>query len=224
MCIRDRLLIIAYVVYHDNRESTFNTAYVATAGEMSMLSQRLAKASSLALQGDPLAFAPLRESHSKFSTNLESLIKGGVLFDLTVPPSPDNTQTQLQSLANIWAKTDKNAAQLSAMEKNLVVVGTKAVSYTHLDVYKRQPQRGRKPTRYGGCARVRRTTWSSRLTPKNCCQRSLRFSLDLAYGQERQSQRISSSLGQAACRRQRPECGGFARHSSGGRLLVTQLV
>ena len=120
------MLVIAYVVYHDNRESTFNTAYVATAGEMSMLSQRLAKASSLALQGDPLAFAPLRESHSKFAANLENLAKGGVLFDLNVPPSPDSTQPQLQSLANTWAKTNKNAAQLSAMERNLVVVGMKA--------------------------------------------------------------------------------------------------
>ena len=38
------MAIIAAVVYHDNRESTYNTVYVATAGEMQMLSQRLARA------------------------------------------------------------------------------------------------------------------------------------------------------------------------------------
>ena len=55
------LLLIAALVYHDNRESTHGTTYIAAAGEMRMLSQRLAKASSLALQGNPVAFAQLKE-------------------------------------------------------------------------------------------------------------------------------------------------------------------
>ncbi len=52
------LLLIAALVFHDNRESTHGTTYVAASGEMRMLSQRLAKASSQALQGNPAAFAP----------------------------------------------------------------------------------------------------------------------------------------------------------------------
>jgi twitching motility protein PilJ len=47
------MLLIAVVVYRDNRQATYGTAYIATAGDMRMLSQRLAKASSLALLGDP---------------------------------------------------------------------------------------------------------------------------------------------------------------------------
>jgi twitching motility protein PilJ len=120
------MLIIAGIVYHDNRESTYNTAYVATAGEMSMLSQRLAKASSLAVQGDPFAFKQLHDSYDKFSGNLERLTRGGVLYNLTVPPSPESTQEQLQALTKIWEKTGKNVTQLFTMEANLTVLGMKA--------------------------------------------------------------------------------------------------
>ena len=49
------MLLIGVLVFRDNRESAHNTAYVAASGEMRMLSQRLAKASSLALQGNPAA-------------------------------------------------------------------------------------------------------------------------------------------------------------------------
>ena len=46
---------IGAVVYYNNRESSYNTAYVAAAGEMQMLSQRLAKASAMAPQGEQWA-------------------------------------------------------------------------------------------------------------------------------------------------------------------------
>ena len=73
------LLLIAGLVYHDNRESTHGTTYIAAAGEMRMLSQRLAKASSLALQGNPVAFAQLKESRDTFSLLLERLGAGGAV-------------------------------------------------------------------------------------------------------------------------------------------------
>jgi twitching motility protein PilJ len=40
-CLVLVMLLIAIVVYRDNRQATFNTAYIATAGDMRMLSQRL---------------------------------------------------------------------------------------------------------------------------------------------------------------------------------------
>ena len=42
------IILLGALIYHDNRESNYGTAYVAASGEMRMLSQRLAKASSLA--------------------------------------------------------------------------------------------------------------------------------------------------------------------------------
>ena len=106
------MLIIAGIVYHDNRESTYSSVYIATAGEMRMLSQRLAKSSSLAMQGNNDAFSQLTESYFRFANNLKGLINGGELAGAIVPPSPDEFQPQLQALSKIWLKTDKDATQM----------------------------------------------------------------------------------------------------------------
>ena len=124
------VIIIAFV-YRDNRESAFNSIYIATAGEMRMLSQRLAKASGLALQGNTSAFKQLRDSHSQFVTNLERLTKGGELAGTTVPPSPDDVQPQLQALTKTWSATDKDAVQLLDMETNLVALSKDVASITN---------------------------------------------------------------------------------------------
>ena len=117
------MFLVAGIVYHDNRESTYNTAYVATSGEMQMLSQRLAKASSLALQGNSIAFKQMRDSHSQFATNLDRLTNGGELAGATVPPSPDSVQPQLQTLTKAWGATDKDSVQMLDMENYLVKLG-----------------------------------------------------------------------------------------------------
>jgi twitching motility protein PilJ len=91
------MLLIATVVYRDSRQSTYGTAYIAAAGDMRMLSQRLAKASSLALLGDPTAFKQLRESRDSFAANLEGLTNGGELAATQLPPSPDSVQPQLKT-------------------------------------------------------------------------------------------------------------------------------
>jgi len=117
------MLIIAVIIYRDNKESTYGTVYISAAGEMRMLSQRLAKASSLALQGNPAAFKQLKDSRDSFSTRLERLTKGGEFDNVAVPPSPDNVQPELQALTQEWEKTDKNAIQLLDMEANLISLG-----------------------------------------------------------------------------------------------------
>ncbi|WP_300450553.1 methyl-accepting chemotaxis protein [Accumulibacter sp.] len=122
------MLLIATVVYRDSRQATYGTAYIAAAGDMRMLSQRLAKASSLALLGDPAAFKQLRESRDSFAANLEGLTNGGELAATRVPPSPDALQSQLQSLAQTWEKTDKSALRLLEMETNLVSLGKDVAS------------------------------------------------------------------------------------------------
>ncbi len=122
------MLLIALLVYRDDRQAAYNTAYIATAGEMRMLSQRLAKASSLALLGDSVAFKQLRESRDNFASNLEKLTNGGELTGTRVPPSPDSVQPQLQTLTQIWEKTDKNASRLLEMEKNLISLGKEVYS------------------------------------------------------------------------------------------------
>ena len=117
------LLLIAALVYHDNRESLHGTAYVSASGEMRMLSQRLAKASSLALQGKTAAFAQLKESRDNFALLLEKLKSGGEITGVNVPASPAAVQAQLDALNERWMATDKDALAVSSQEKNLVELG-----------------------------------------------------------------------------------------------------
>ncbi len=117
------IILLGALIYHDNRESNYGTAYVAASGEMRMLSQRLAKASSLALQGNATAFKQLKDSRERFSQLIDRLTSGGQIGEASVPPSPDGVQEQLKALTEEWNKTDKNAGQLMEMEKNLISLG-----------------------------------------------------------------------------------------------------
>ncbi len=117
------LLLIAVLVFRDNRESTHNTAYVAASGEMRMLSQRLAKASSLALQGNAVAFTQLKESRETFGKLLETLTSGGDVGGVAVPASPDGVRPQIDELTKLWEPNNKNAETVIAQEKNLVALG-----------------------------------------------------------------------------------------------------
>ena len=118
------MLAISAIVYHDNRESTYASAYIGTAGEMRMISQRLAKATSLSLQGNTTAFKQLRDSNSQFITNLTRLTYGGELASVVVPASPEAVQPQLKSLEAIWTKTQANAELLSEKERDLVAINS----------------------------------------------------------------------------------------------------
>lgn len=117
------LLLIAALVFHDNRESTYGTAYISASGEMRMLSQRLAKASSLALQGKASAFGQLKESKDTFSQLLDRVSNGGDIGGVTVPASSDSVKPQIEALAQRWMATEKDAQAVIAQEKNLVSLG-----------------------------------------------------------------------------------------------------
>jgi len=117
------LLAIAMLVYFNNRDSAYGTAYVGASGEMEMLSQRLAKASTLALQGNPAAFTQLKESRETFGRLLERLASGGEIDGVDVPASPADVRPQLEVLTRTWAETDKDAATVIEQEANLLALG-----------------------------------------------------------------------------------------------------
>jgi twitching motility protein PilJ len=117
------LLVIGILVFQDNRDSAHGTAYVAAAGEMRMLSQRLAKASSLALQGNKNAFMQLKESRTTFAQLIERLNQGGELGNLRVPASPAAVRPLLDTLGELWTQTAKDAETVIAQEKNLIDLG-----------------------------------------------------------------------------------------------------
>ncbi len=117
------LLGIAGLVFHDSNESTNNTAYIAAAGEMRMLSQRLAKASSLALQGNTGAFAQLKDSRETFNRLLDQLINGGVIGGVSVPSAPGSVLPLLDALNERWKTTSADAEMVISQEKSLVGLG-----------------------------------------------------------------------------------------------------
>ncbi|MCL2344897.1 MAG: methyl-accepting chemotaxis protein [Desulfobulbus sp.] len=117
------LVAIAALAIYDSRQSTHGTAHVAAAGEMRMLSQRLAKASLLALQGDTTAFAQLRESRETFSRLLDSVNSGGEIGGVNVPASPNAVRPQLDTLIERWEATNKEVQTVIAQEANLVGLG-----------------------------------------------------------------------------------------------------
>jgi twitching motility protein PilJ len=117
------LLAVAIMVFYNNRQTAYGTAYVAASGEMRMLSQRLAKASTLALQGNPTAFAQLKESRETFSQLLERVSKGGEVAGVDVPASPASVAPQLEALTVVWEDTDKDAMTVVGQEANLIDLG-----------------------------------------------------------------------------------------------------
>ena len=116
--------VIAAIVVVDTRQGTFSTAYIASAGKLQMLSQRLAKAAQQASQGNAAAFRQLRASRDEFAALVKLLAFGGASGDVSLPPTAAAVQAQLNALDREWGKTERNAALVIDEEKNLVALGS----------------------------------------------------------------------------------------------------
>jgi twitching motility protein PilJ len=100
-----------------------HTAQVSATGQMAVLSQRIANESQQALQGNPGAFARLRDSRERFSLLLNAMINGGEVGGLTLPQASDSDSAMLQNVKTIWDRNNKNAGQVISQEKSLVALG-----------------------------------------------------------------------------------------------------
>src|SRR5882672_7054549 len=114
----------AIVVYKDNREGTYGTVYVATAGQMRMLTQRIAKAAQTGLIGSPDAFKQLQQSRDEFNAALKLLAQGGQVGDVALPPTSETIKPQLDALTKDWEKTDKSVQLVLTQSKNLIGLAT----------------------------------------------------------------------------------------------------
>jgi len=121
MCVLPAVALVVIDVI-DTRHSA---AYVADAGQLRMLSQRLAKASLQGLLGNPEAFKQVDASRNAFAGILDRLVKGGqTQTGETVPPSPDRVLPALESLQREWDRTDRNVGILLREQKNLIGLGS----------------------------------------------------------------------------------------------------
>ncbi|HVO89538.1 MAG TPA: type IV pili methyl-accepting chemotaxis transducer N-terminal domain-containing protein, partial [Casimicrobiaceae bacterium] len=114
-------LLLAFVmVWLDNRTAGQNAAATATATEMQMLSQRLARGSALASQGQASAFKAVRESRERFKADLDALLNGGVVRGVNLDAVSDGAFVEvLGRVKQRWERIDTAAERLLANEKSL---------------------------------------------------------------------------------------------------------
>ncbi|WP_293937519.1 methyl-accepting chemotaxis protein [Iodobacter sp.] len=125
-------IVTAFVAF---QSSSFNAERRAVSTEMQMLSQRIARASTQAVQGKPDAFATLKDSYGKFDSNLTQLSAGDFFFNL-LARSPD---ALINSVRQTWAqsfapnKSRPTVDTILKQEKALVTLGQSVGSINSTD-------------------------------------------------------------------------------------------
>ena len=120
-------VLTAALVIYQIRVSSFGTAYVTAAGQMRTLSQQIAKASQLALQGATNAFGELKRSREQFNALLGAVTDGGDVNGTGVPGGSSAVTAELEAVTTLWKQTDADAEKLLKEEKKLTDLG-KAVA------------------------------------------------------------------------------------------------
>ena len=118
------LVFATLMVFLDARQSTQNAAAAAAASEMQMLSQRLARGTALAAQGQSGAFPAVKDSRERFRTNLDALLTGGVIRGVSLDVAQDETTMKgLEDIKSRWARVDMASGLLLDNEKSLTALG-----------------------------------------------------------------------------------------------------
>jgi twitching motility protein PilJ len=113
-------VLAAVMVFIDGRQASQAATSASTATEMQMLSQRLARGTALASQGQATAFAALTDSRDRFKADLEALQTGGVVrgVGLGVPGDPA-VVTLLQEIRTRWDRVSGNAQRVIENQQSL---------------------------------------------------------------------------------------------------------
>ncbi|MEN9656676.1 MAG: hypothetical protein RL571_141 [Pseudomonadota bacterium] len=125
-------IVTAFVAF---QSSSFYAERRAVSTEMQMLSQRIARASTQAVQGKPDAFATLKDSYGKFDSNLTQLSASNFFFSL-LAISPDEL---INSVRQTWAqsfapnKSRPTVDTILKREKALVSLGQSVGSINSTD-------------------------------------------------------------------------------------------
>ena len=116
-------LLAVAMVWINNRLTTQVAASSGTATEMQMLSQRLARGTSLAVQGNAAAFAAVKDSQERFGSDLAALAKGGEKRGVSIDPSGDEQiQALLGDVTKRWEQVDKYATAVVSNQQSLLTL------------------------------------------------------------------------------------------------------
>jgi twitching motility protein PilJ len=115
------LFLALFMLYLNSRLGSQVTASATTATEMQMLSQRLARGTSLAVQGNVAAFESVKDSRDRFRADLDALVKGGTVRGMNVEPSSNEAIRALVGEINgRWDRLEKNATAVVDNQPSLV--------------------------------------------------------------------------------------------------------
>ena len=117
------LVLAALMLVLDGRLNTQGSAAESTATEMQMLSQRLARGTALASQGQAAAFPGLKDSREKFKADLDALQNGGTVRGVSLDTQSDEAVTKvLQDIKSRWDRVDVNAGRVLENQQSLTTL------------------------------------------------------------------------------------------------------
>ncbi len=104
------ILLALFMLYFNTRIASQVSVSATTATEMQMLSQRLARNTSLAVQGNAAAFAGVKDSRDRFRADFDALAKGGNVKGVSIDASNnDAVQATLTEVGARWDRVEKSA-------------------------------------------------------------------------------------------------------------------
>jgi twitching motility protein PilJ len=117
-------LIAVVMTYYAARERNLQAQRVATATEMKMLSQRIAKGSELAVSGNVIGFQQLQQSRDEFRANLDLLTTGGMKDGAEIPAADsEEAAAVLSEVKTGWEAVEKSATGILDEQKALTDFG-----------------------------------------------------------------------------------------------------
>ena len=118
------LVLGALFVWLSADSSALSSTQTQIAGDALMHSQRVGKATPNAIQGNKEAFKQLADSRKEFNNDLAILSKGGVYQGRTISPPDAQMDAMLKEAQKLWTGTDKAAATILKLEKELTGFGS----------------------------------------------------------------------------------------------------
>ncbi|WP_437879360.1 methyl-accepting chemotaxis protein [Pseudomonas sp. LRF_L74] len=111
------MLLFANFAYV-NKQSSYDQEYISHAGELRVLSQRIAKNATEAATGKAEAFPLLKESREDFAKRWDFLVKGNAESGL--PRAPESVKPQMDAVQKDWDSLRKNADAILASEQTVL--------------------------------------------------------------------------------------------------------
>jgi twitching motility protein PilJ len=118
------LFLVGTFVWLESDNSVLISTQTQIAGDALMHSQRIGKAAPNAIQGNPEAFRQLQGSRQELNQDLEVLIKGGSYQGRTIAAADSGLARQLEEAQKLWLNSDKAAATLLGLQKELTGFGS----------------------------------------------------------------------------------------------------